>query len=90
MQVCYELQQHSKVEGNQWKWQQIIEHQVTLSANSCSTYKFKINKLYVSSCFVDNVILVLLNFLEYRFQRPTNEFASEIATGNLISMFKLN
>ena len=25
-----------------------------------------------------------------RFQRPTNEFASEIATGNLISMFKLN
>ena len=39
-------------------------HQVTLSANSCSTYKFKINKLYVPSCFVDNVILALLNFLE--------------------------
>ena len=40
-------------------------HQVTLSANFCSTYKFKIKKLYVHSCFVDNVILALLNFLEY-------------------------
>ena len=42
-------------------------HQVTLSANSCSTCKFKINKLYVLSCFVENVIifLALLNFLEY-------------------------
>ena len=47
------------------------------TANSCSTYIFKINKLHVSSCCA-------------MLKRPTNEFASEIATGNLISMFKLN
>ena len=36
--------------------------------------------------FVDNVILALLKFLEYINKRRINEFASEIATGNLISM----
>ena len=66
------------------------ELQVTLSSNSCSTYKFKINKLCPA-------VLWTMLFWPWpcptslnRFQRPTNEFASEIATGNLISMFKLN
>jgi len=64
-------------------------YQVTLLANSFSTYKSRISVLYGSN-FVDNVIntiLVTLNFLECVLSKKptnfTNEFASDIATGNI-------
>jgi len=64
-------------------------YQVTLLANSFSTYKSKISVLYGSN-FVHNVIntiLVMVNFLECVLSKNltnvTDEFASDIATGNI-------
>ena len=53
------------------------------------SYKFKINQKLCVQLFCVFWPWPCPTSLN-RFQRPTNEFASEIATGNLISMFKLN
>ena len=70
VQVFYELQQHSQVEDNEWKWKQIncVGPLSTRSHFQQILVQLTNSKLMncVSSCFVDNVILALVlpNFLE--------------------------